>query len=85
MTKTSKTKISKIKTGKRLAISVASLLIAASMIQTATASERTTRRHPATTTTEQARNANAYAAPFYVDTDEVARLRNGAESAPAGR
>ena len=70
---------------KRIAISAASMLLAASLIQTATAAERTTKRHVAATTNEQVRNANAYAAPYYVDQDEIARLRNGAESAPAGR
>ena len=73
------------KISKRIAISVASVLIAASMIQTATAAERTTKHRVAATTNEQVRNANAWAAPSYLDVDELARLRNGAESAPAGR
>jgi hypothetical protein len=69
---------------KRIAVSVASVLIAASMIQTATAGERTMKHHFMAPVSEQVRNANASVAPFYVDTDELARLRNGAESAPAG-
>jgi hypothetical protein len=52
------------------------------MIQTSTACERT-RKHAAAIS-EQVRNANAAVAPFQVDQDEIARYRNGAESAPAG-
>ena len=69
-------------TSKRIAASAVSALIAMSMIQTATAGERT-RKHVAATS-EQVRNANAAVAPFQVDGDEVARYRNGAGSAPAG-
>jgi hypothetical protein len=72
------------KTSKRIAVSIASVLIAASMIQAATAGERTTKHHFMAPTNEQVRNANAWAAPSYADADELARLRNGAESAPAG-
>jgi hypothetical protein len=72
------------KMSKRIVVSAASMLIAAWMIQAATAAERTTKHHVAPATSEQVRNANAYAAPFYVDQDELARYRNGAESAPAG-
>jgi hypothetical protein len=72
------------KMSKRIAVSVASVLIAASMIQAATAGERTTKHRFTAPTSEQVRNANAWAAPSYVDADELARLRNGAESAPAG-
>jgi hypothetical protein len=73
------------KTSKRIVVSVASVLIAASMIQTATAAERTTKHRFVAITNEQVRNANAWAAPSYLDAGELARLRNGAESAPAGR
>jgi hypothetical protein len=73
------------KLSKRIAISVASALIAASMVQTASAAERTKKHHFAATANEQVRNANAWAAPSYIDGDELARMRNGAESAPAGR
>ena len=66
-------------TSKRIAASVVSALIAMSMIQTATAGERT-KKH--VTTSEQVRNANAAVAPF--DQDEFSRYRNGAGSAPAG-
>ena len=72
------------KMSKRIAVSVASVLIAASMIQAATAGE-TTKHRFTVPTSEQVRNANAWAAPSYLDVDELARLRNGAESAPAGR
>jgi putative heme iron utilization protein len=67
---------------KRIAASAISALIAISMVQTATAGERT--RHRAAATSEQVRNANASAAPFYVDQDEYSRYRNGGLSAPAG-
>jgi len=73
------------KMSKRIAVSAASVLIAASMIQAASATERTTKHRFAATTNEQVRNANASAAPSYLDADELARYRNGAESAPAGR
>ena len=69
-------------TSKRIAASAVSALIAMSMIQTATAGEHA-RKH--TATSEQVRNANAAFAPFQGDADEVARYRNGAGSAPAGR
>ena len=68
-------------TSKRIAASAVSALIALSMIQTATAGERS-KKHAAVTTSEQVRNANAAAAPF--DQDEFSRYRNGAGSAPAG-
>ena len=64
-------------TSKRIAASAVSALIAMSMIQTATAGERT-RKHTVTAS-EQVRNANAA-----VDQDEIARYRYGAGSAPAG-
>jgi hypothetical protein len=67
-------------TSRRIAASAVSALIAMSMIQTASAGERT-RKHAAVATSEQVRNANAAVA---VDQDEVARYRNGAGSAPAG-
>ena len=66
-------------TSKRIAASAVSALIAMSMIQTATAGERT-RKH-VVATSEQVRNANAAIA---IDQDEAARYRNGAGSAPAG-
>jgi hypothetical protein len=72
------------KTSKRLVVSAASLLIAASMIQAATASDRTTKRHVATTASQQVRNANASASPYYVDRDET-RFRDEALAPPAGR
>ena len=68
----------------RIAASVVSGLIAISMIQTATAGERTSKHHAAVATSEQVRNANAAVAPFQVDRDEIARYRDGAGSAPAG-
>ena len=67
------------RTSKRIAASAVSALIAMSMIQTATAGERT-RKHVAATS-EQVRNANAAVA---VEPDEIARYHNGAGSAPAG-
>jgi hypothetical protein len=48
---------------KRIAASAVTTLIAVSMIQSATAAERTKRHHVATTN-EQVRNANASVAPF---------------------
>ena len=69
------------KLSKRIAISVASVLIAASMVQTASAAERTKKHHFAATANEQVRNANAAVA---VDQDEIARYRNGAGSGLAG-
>jgi small neutral amino acid transporter SnatA (MarC family) len=69
----------------RIAGSIASVLIAASMMQTATAGERTTKHRAAATTNEQIRNANASAAPFYAGGDDLAGLRNRGMSAPAGR
>ena len=67
------------RTSKRIAASAVSALIAMSMIQTATAGERT-RKHTAATS-EQVRNANAVIA---AEQDEIARYRYGAGSAPAG-
>jgi hypothetical protein len=67
-------------TSKRIVASAVSALIAMSMIQTATAGERT-RKH-VLATSEQVRNAHAAVA---VDQDEIARYRNGAGSGPAGR
>jgi hypothetical protein len=67
-------------TNMRIAASAVSALIAMSMIQIATAGERT-RKHAAVATSEQVRNANAAVA---VDQDEIGRFRNGAGSAPAG-
>jgi hypothetical protein len=72
------------KMSKRIAISVASVLIAASMIQTASAGERIKKHHVAATTNEQVRNANASAVPFYGNTGELGSMRDEALSAPAG-
>jgi hypothetical protein len=47
-----------------IAASAVTMLIAVSMIQSATAAERTKKHHVATTS-EQVRNANASAAPSY--------------------
>jgi hypothetical protein len=69
---------------KRIAVSAASMLIAMWMIQTATAGEHAAKHRGGVTASEQIRSANA-AAPFQVDQDELAQLRNGAGSAPAGR
>jgi len=73
------------KMSKRIAISVASVLIAASMVQTATAGERTTKHRVAATTNERVRNANAWAVPFYANRDELGGMRDEALSPPAGR
>jgi putative heme iron utilization protein len=72
------------KMSKRVAVSVVSTLIAVSMIQTATAGERTRKHHVAMTTSEQVRNANASVAPFYVNTGEQGSFRDEALSPPAG-
>ena len=58
------------KMSKRIALSAVSTLIAVSMIQSATAAERTTKHHVAATANEQIRNANASAVPFYVNRAE---------------
>ena len=72
------------KISKRIAVSAVSTLIALSMIQSATAAERT-RKHHVATTSEQVRNANASAAPFYVNRgDDYGRFPDEALSAPAG-
>ena len=47
------------KMSKRVAVSVVSTLIAVSMVQSATAGERTRKHHVAATMNEQVRNANA--------------------------
>jgi hypothetical protein len=73
------------KMSKRIAISVASVLIVASMIQTATAAERTKKHHVVATTNEQLRNANASAVPFFVNRDDLGSMRDEALSPPAGR
>jgi hypothetical protein len=73
------------KMSKRIAISVASVLIVASMVQTATAAERTKKHHFAATTNEQIRNANAWAAQSYVNSGELGSIRDEALSPPAGR
>jgi hypothetical protein len=67
---------------KRIVISAASMLIAASMIQTATAAERTKKSHVVPAASEQVRNANAYVAPLYVNRYEG--FRDEALSPPAG-
>ena len=72
------------KMSKRVAVSVVSTLIAVSMVQSATAGERTRKHHVAATTNEQVRNANASAAPFYVYTGEQGSFRDEALSPPAG-
>lgn len=73
------------KMSKRIALSAVSTLMAVSMIQSATAAERTTKHHFAATTNEQVRNANASAVPFYVYPAEFGGFRDEALSAPAGR
>lgn len=74
------------KMSKRIAASAVSMLIAASMIQSAAAGERIRKHHGAATTNEQIRNANASAAPFYVNRGEdFGRFPDEALSAPAGR
>ena len=69
---------------KRIAASAVTMLIAASMIQSATAAERTRKHHVATTTNEQVRNANASAAPFYVYPGDSGGFRDEALAPPAG-
>lgn len=74
------------KMSKRIALSAVSTLIAVSMIQSATAAERTKKHHVAATTNEQIRNANASVVPFYVNRGEdFGRVPDEALSAPAGR
>jgi hypothetical protein len=68
----------------RIAASAVTMLIAVSMIQSATAAERTKKHHVATTS-EQVRNANASAAPFYPYPAESNSFRDEALSPPAGR
>ena len=71
---------------KLIAASLASALIAGSMTQIATASERTARHRHATAASEQIRDAHAWIAPSSGYTqDDLARLQNGVESAPASR
>jgi hypothetical protein len=72
------------KMSKRIAASVVSTLIAVSMIQTASAGERAKPHHFAATTNERVRNANAQAAPFYVNPYDQGRSGDEALSAPAG-
>jgi hypothetical protein len=69
----------------RIAASAVTTLIAVSMIQSATAAERTRKHHVAATTSEQVRNANASVAPFYVYPAESGSFRDEALSPPAGR
>jgi hypothetical protein len=69
---------------KRIAASAVTMLIAVSMIQSASAGERT-RKHHVATTNEQVRNANASVAPFYVYPAESGSFRDEALSPPAGR
>ena len=69
---------------KRIAASAVTTLIAVSMIQSATAAERTKRHHVATTN-EQVRNANASVVPFYVYPADSGSFRDEALSPPAGR
>jgi hypothetical protein len=71
---------------KLVTVSLALTLVIVSMTRIASAAERTTKHHYAAATSEQVRNARASVAPFYVPTqDDFARMRNGAQSAPAGR
>jgi small neutral amino acid transporter SnatA (MarC family) len=70
---------------KRIAASVVTMLIAVSMIQSATAAERTRKHHVAATTNEQVRNANASVVPFYAYPAESGSFRDEALSPPAGR
>jgi len=70
---------------KRIAASAVTTLIVVSMIQSATAAERTKKHHVAVTTSEHVRNANASAAPFYVNAGEQGSFRDEALSPPAGR
>ena len=73
------------KMSRRIAVSAVSTLIAVSMIQSATAAERTRKHHAAATASEQLRNANASVVPFYVYPAESGSFRDEALSAPAGR
>jgi hypothetical protein len=71
---------------KLIAASLASVAIAASMMQIATAGERTPKHHHAAAASEQVRDAHAWVAPSSGYTqDDLARLQNGVESAPASR
>lgn len=70
---------------KRIAVSAVTMLIAVSMIQSATAAERIRKHHVATTANEQVRNANASAVPFYVYPAGSGNFRDEALSPPAGR
>ncbi len=67
----------------RIAASAVTMLIAVSMIQSATAAERT-KKHHAATTSEQVRNANASVAPFYGYPAESGSFRDEALAPPAG-
>lgn len=69
---------------RRIAASAVTTLMAVSMIQSATAAERTKKHHVANTTSERVRNANASAAPFYVNSGETGGFRDEALSPPAG-
>jgi len=69
----------------RIAASAVTMLIAVSMVQSATAAERTRKHHVATTTSEQVRNANASVVPFYSYPAESGSFRDEALSPPAGR
>ena len=68
----------------RIAASAVTMLIAVSMVQSATAAERT-RKHHVATTSEQVRNANASVVPFYSYPAESGSFRDEALSPPAGR
>ena len=68
----------------RIAASAVTMLIAVSMIQSATAAERTKKHHVATTS-EQVRNANASDVPFYAYPAESNSFRDESLSPPAGR
>jgi hypothetical protein len=72
------------KISKRVAVSIVSTLMAVTMIQSATAAERTRKHHVAPTANEQVRNANASAVPFYVNPGEQGSFRDEALSPPAG-
>ena len=71
------------KMNKRIVLSVAAMLIAASTVQVASAAERTTKHRYVPATNEQVRNANAWVARTYVDRSEG--FRDEALSPPAGR
>ena len=68
----------------RIAASAVTMLIAVSMIQSATAAERTKKHHAAATTSEQVRNANASVAPLYGYPAESGSFRDEALAPPAG-